>query len=535
MSFPMAPVSGYETPTACTRRLCWEKHHINSRKRISMSNTTNSLSTLLNGVALVLVASTHLMAQVIAIPAPQFVSMTGPDVSYSTEEAVNIFGYSFTFRKNDWARVSSQIEITSSVTSDVYTSAMITCNGPAGFQSQPSVIGTNHTGKSTPMGVNYPSTGHLVLSPELAFYVPADGVYTCQLAVTNGDQKILTAIARHDNGSPATWFLVSASAGPIQLPGFRNDSSGARLQYQCNDLTGTPPCIYLGGASNSLQTYMFDNNASPAQLWEAPSNAAFVDVNATIEFTTCYNKTASCLPANWGSDGESVVSTHLEMIQLDTNLGTCKVTQSADITSTIGNDAHYDPIYHTLLDVPVYPGCGSRNFKLRILAKYVSGNPVHLNESPSFANTYADIITSYTGRALPMPNLIGLTEGVADISLKNSGYGVGIVSSVLNAAPAGTVLSQYPAAGIIELPGSGVNFTVSTGGVNMPNLLSLSQSSATSEITRLGLVPKVGFQMDCVNPGDVLVQSPQAGTTVTLGSTVTLTVDSGTYKTCKIK
>jgi beta-lactam-binding protein with PASTA domain len=48
-------------------------------------------------------------------------------------------------------------------------------------------------------------------------------------------------------------------------------------------------------------------------------------------------------------------------------------------------------------------------------------------------------------------------------------------------------------------------------------------------------VPKVSFQKACINPGDVLNQSPQAGNTVPPGSTINLSVDSGTFKTCIIK
>jgi beta-lactam-binding protein with PASTA domain len=131
--------------------------------------------------------------------------------------------------------------------------------------------------------------------------------------------------------------------------------------------------------------------------------------------------------------------------------------------------------------------------------------------------------------------LIGLNEDQARESITESGYAVSTVSSSLSTAPAGTVISQNPTNGVINYPGTGVEFTVSTGGATVPNLLSLSERSAISEINALGLVPSVSFSKACINPGDVLTQSPLSGTVVSTGSTVHITVDSGTYKTCILK
>jgi hypothetical protein len=71
--------------------------------------------------------------------------------------------------------------------------------------------------------------------------------------------------------------------------------------------------------------------------------------------------------------------------------------------------------------------------------------------------------------------------------------------------------------------------------VAVPNLLSLSQSSATSAITGLGLVSSVSFSKACIEPGDVIAQAPSAQTLVAQGSTVHITVDSGTRQTCILK
>ena len=189
-------------------------------------------------------------------------------------------------------------------------------------------------------------------------------------------------------------------------------------------------------------------------------------------------------------------------------------------------------IYHSLSTVPVYPCGGSRDFKLRIYVKYLSGSPVKI-DGP--LDTHAFAINSVHGTAPPVPNLIGLTDGVARNYLATTGYAVSNVSYALSAAPAGSVISQYPSAGIIELPGSGVNLTVSTGSVIVPNLNGYPQKSATGAISALGLVSSVSSQKACINPGEVVMQSPLSGTRVAPGSTVYITVDSGTLKTSVLK
>jgi hypothetical protein len=51
----------------------------------------------------------------------------------------------------------------------------------------------------------------------------------------------------------------------------------------------------------------------------------------------------------------------------------------------------------------------------------------------------------------------------------------------------------------------------------------------------LGLVSSVSFSKACIEPGDVIAQAPSAQTLVAQGSTVHITVDSGTRQTCILK
>jgi hypothetical protein len=391
--------------------------------------------------------------------------------------------------------------------------------------------------------VDYPSQGHLVLQPLLLLQAPTAATYRCWLSGTSG-QDPLTAVATNYAGSATTWLQVSATndAGASWWQNLPCDAHGDTSPSATN---GYSSCLYLGGASGQQQLYVFDNDGSPPKVWDATSDAAgnlpaFVDASDSLMLTTCYYGTDSCTGANsegwwthiWDDPGGTAVDSHLELIQLNPNGSVCNSTQSPEERSWVGNLPHHYMIYHSLSTVPVYSCGGSRRFKLRISVKYVSGNPVKVDGS---LWTHAYAFNSFYGTAPAVPYLIGLTEGAAANYLTTTGYAVPAVSTTLNSALAATVISQYPSAGIIELPGSTVNLTVSTGGVVVPNLLGDPQSSATAAIKALGLIPTVGSQKECINPGEVLTQSPPSGTLVQTGSTVYITVDSGTLKTCIIK
>jgi hypothetical protein len=515
---------------------------------MNMSVIRGALATYLGGLSLGMIISTQLMAaSVTPIPAPEFIPMVEPEISLTEAEGAKVLvEKSFTLQAGEMRRVFGRVEIASNVNSDVYVETFTRCVGPDGTESQHGAAAQNHEGKDTPIGPSYPWPGHLALYPSLLFQAPTTGTYQCQLLAAIGDKGVLTALARDYDHVSITWLQVSA-ANDVGASWWQNRSCDECGNYGAVT-SPTPPCpatteptswcLYLGGALGQLRLYVFDNDGSPAKTWEAASDAAFVDASDSLMLTTCYSGTGSCTAADRGSSSGTVVDSHLELIQLNSAQGVCKLTQSPEERSTIGNHPHHYMIYHSLLAVPVYPECGSRLFMLRMSVKYVSGNPVKIDGSSYGAGattfTHAFAINSYYGTAPPVPHLLGLTEAAARNSITASGYAVSNVSHSLSVSPAGTVFSQNPSAGMIELPGSGVNFTVSTGGVIVPNLLSFTESNATGAITGLGLVPHVSFSKACIEPNEVLTQSPSAGTLVAPGSTVDISVDSGTRQTCGV-
>ena len=83
-------------------------------------------------------------------------------------------------------------------------------------------------------------------------------------------------------------------------------------------------------------------------------------------------------------------------------------------------------------------------------------------------------------------------------------------------------------------PGGAVDLTVSAGGVRVPDVLSEPGAGAVTTLQNAGLTVSTSSQFACTNLGEVLRESPHGGTVVLPGSTVYITVDSGTVKTCPV-
>jgi hypothetical protein len=493
--------------------------------------------------------SAQLMAQsVTRIPAPKFIPMEADRVGLGGKTDPVLAETSFKMNPGDTWRVFGRVDIVSSTDGSPLAQGYTECTGPDGFVSQRGDTNQNHGGKNA-SGPSYPFPGELSLYPSLLIKATQAGMYTCRLsAVGNND---LAVVGRDYDGLSTTWLMVSAEADigggwwqNLPCDEWGDPSPSASHQYAPSS------CLYLDGATNQKEIYIFQDDGSPQHLWEAAKDAAFVDASGSLLLTTCHYDTSSCTSDNtegwWNyifeNPGGTWVRSHLELLQVEPDGEVCHTTQSRDQITKVGNTPHHYEIYHSMRDVPIYPCNGSRTFRLRLFLKYLSGNPVKIDgssygpDASTFTHAYA-INSSYSpdGAAPPVPNLIGLNEDQARESITESGYAVSTVSSSLSTAPAGTVISQNPTNGVINYPGTGVEFTVSTGGATVPNLLSLSERSAISEINALGLVPSVSFSKACINPGDVLTQSPLSGTVVSTGSTVHITVDSGTYKTCILK
>jgi hypothetical protein len=136
------------------------------------------------------------------------------------------------------------------------------------------------------------------------------------------------------------------------------------------------------------------------------------------------------------------------------------------------------------------------------------------------------------GSNVSVPNVVGSTQSAATTSITGAGLTVGSVTTQSSATvSSGSVISESPAAGSNVAKGSAVFLVVSSGTppVSVPNVIGSSQTAATAAITAAGLtLGTVTMQSSAtVVAGNVISESPAAGTSVASGSQVSLVVSTG--------
>jgi eukaryotic-like serine/threonine-protein kinase len=128
-----------------------------------------------------------------------------------------------------------------------------------------------------------------------------------------------------------------------------------------------------------------------------------------------------------------------------------------------------------------------------------------------------------------VPLLVGLTQVQAQVKAAARGFTLKIVQRPAAAAP-GTVVDQAPQAGADLERGSQVMAVVSAGReqVTVPNLVGSTADAAEQLLTAEGLRATRKTVESAKQEGIVVTQIPSAGTKAAKGSTVTLSVSSGT-------
>jgi beta-lactam-binding protein with PASTA domain len=167
------------------------------------------------------------------------------------------------------------------------------------------------------------------------------------------------------------------------------------------------------------------------------------------------------------------------------------------------------------------------------LGSVISQNPVSAAQVAE--GTPVDLVISSgpaTTVSVTVPNVVGDTQATAESALVAVGLVVGTVTTASSTTvPAGSVISQSPVAGTSVTLGSAVDLVVSSGVplIAVPNVVGLTQTSASSAITSTGLVVGSVTQVcsRTVAAGIVISESPTAGTLVAAGSAVDLEVSRG--------
>ncbi len=137
------------------------------------------------------------------------------------------------------------------------------------------------------------------------------------------------------------------------------------------------------------------------------------------------------------------------------------------------------------------------------------------------------------GANISVPNVVGMTQKQAETAIKNQGLKVNVSSQdYSDTVPAGSVISQDPAAGSMLKRDDTVNIVVSKGSskVAVPGgLTGQTASFVEAKLREAGLNPQrqPDVYSDSVEAGNVISVDPASGTQVDQGSTVKYTVSKG--------
>jgi serine/threonine-protein kinase len=128
-----------------------------------------------------------------------------------------------------------------------------------------------------------------------------------------------------------------------------------------------------------------------------------------------------------------------------------------------------------------------------------------------------------------VPGTAGLTAAAATQRLEKAGFDVAVQRVNSSSVEEGLVVFSEPRGGDSATHGSTVTIFVSRGPklAKVPVLVGTQRRVAVQQIRGRGLTPSVGEEESASPAGEVIKQSPSAGTEVEPGSTVSIVVSSG--------
>jgi serine/threonine-protein kinase len=123
-------------------------------------------------------------------------------------------------------------------------------------------------------------------------------------------------------------------------------------------------------------------------------------------------------------------------------------------------------------------------------------------------------------------DLVGLSLLDARSALAAVGLVITLTEAVPSDQPQGTVLKVTPEPGSTITAGSGVVLQIASGEVSVPSLIGVEALQAKTILVQEGFLVREVEGFDANQPiGVVIRQAPDAGTTQTIGKSVTITIN----------
>ncbi len=144
------------------------------------------------------------------------------------------------------------------------------------------------------------------------------------------------------------------------------------------------------------------------------------------------------------------------------------------------------------------------------------------------ANTQVALTLSDGPPDVPVPDVAGFPQALADKVLKAAGFRIGRLDTLPSAFPAGTVVQSRPSPGVGRPAGTAVELVLSGGPaeLSVPMVIVLSVADAREKLEDIGLVvgTVAGRSMPDRPEGIIFEQRPHAGVRATRGTRVDLLV-----------
>jgi serine/threonine-protein kinase len=135
-------------------------------------------------------------------------------------------------------------------------------------------------------------------------------------------------------------------------------------------------------------------------------------------------------------------------------------------------------------------------------------------------------ISDGPGDAIVPDDLVGMSLIDARSALTSVGLLVSQTIASPSDQPQGTVLDVTPPVGSVTQAGSSVILTIASGEVTVPNLIGIEAIQAKTLLIQAGFLIKEFYDYDSAQSAGVVIrQAPEAGTTQTIGKSVTITIN----------
>lgn len=150
-----------------------------------------------------------------------------------------------------------------------------------------------------------------------------------------------------------------------------------------------------------------------------------------------------------------------------------------------------------------------------------------------FVGSFLSYGKFWSNAEVVVPNVTGKQMAVAKQILEDSKLRVNIAETYDSSVPVGQVVSQDPEGGSKVKEERMVTIYISKGGeeIEMPDLKGMTKSSAEDRLKKLGLKLGTVTEVDSSeSEGTVVSTQPKAGTKISKGNTVDITVSKGEKK-----